>query len=253
MYVPFDTGKPVSLSSEQIEDVAIERINKEFLELSGVNVAQFTREKAISDLKEFFEWFCPQIKDWDIDYDELDVAHEFQPMGKKSVPKNVAKISISHNADEIYAPNMFSVYFSYLADGRINSADAHLWVNGSAIHLKVRLKKGEYLITEIKTTYIRSDGQSVVFKDNSPSDNVASSQVLDEYWEKLTSLKSDHPERPEYTLPEDYVVPATTSTSSQPQAKSGEKEAPSIMGFVGTAIGLMAIVFGIFSCASCMG
>lgn len=252
MYIPYDQSKPIRLFPEQVEAAAQEKMNKEILALNGVNVAQFTREKAISDLKEFFEWFCPQIKDWDIDYDTLEICHEFQPMGKKSIPKNVVKISISHNANMIYAPNMFVVYFSYLADGGINSADASFWVNGSAIHLKVRLKKGEYLITEIKTNYMRSDGQSVVFKDNSPSDNIASSQVLDEYWAKLTSLKSNRPEKPESTLPEDYTVPTSIGTSSQPQAKSNNQANPTAVGCVTLIAILVFIVFGIFSCTSCM-
>lgn len=253
MYMPYDQSKPIRLFPEQAEAAAQEKMNKEILALNGVNVAQFTREKAISDLKEFFEWFCPQIKDWDVDYDALEVCHEFQPMGKKSIPKNVVKISIQYNDDMLSTSNMFGVYFSYLADGRINSADAHLWINGSAIHLKVRLKKGEYLITEIKTNYMRSDGQSVVFKDNSPSDNIASSQVLDEYWEKLSALKSNRPEKPEYTLPEEYTVPANTSTLSQSQKKSGKQDDSTVIGCIGMMIGLVFIVFGIFSCTSCMG
>ena len=190
MYIPYDQSKPIRLIHEQVEAAAQEEMNKEILTLNGVNVAQFTKEKAISDLKEFFEWFCPQIKDWDIDYDALEIYHEFQPMGKKSVPKNVVKISISHNANMIYAPNMFVVYFSYLADGGINSADASFWVNGSAIHLKIRLKKNEYIITEIKTSYLEGGVTEIVFKDNSPSNNIASSQVFDEYWKKLASSKS---------------------------------------------------------------
>lgn len=191
MYISYDQSKPIRLFPEQVEAAAQEEINKEILALNGVNVAQFTKEKAISDLKEFFEWFCPQIKDWDIDYDALEICHEFQPMGKKSVPKNVVKISISHNANMIYAPNMFVVYFSYLADGVINSADASFWVNGSAIHLKIRLKKNEHIITEIKTSYLEGGVTEIVFKDNSPSDNIASSQVFDEYWKKLASSKSN--------------------------------------------------------------
>lgn len=253
MYMPYDQSKPIRLFPEQAEAAAQEKMNKEILALNGVNAAQFTREKAISDLKEFFEWFCPQIKDWDVDYDALEVCHEFQPMGKKSIPKNVVKIGLFYNADKLNALNVFTVYFSYLADGRINSIDAVFRIRFSAILLKVRLKKSELVITEVKTTDAEIGSSTVVFKDNSPSDNIVSSQILDDCWEKLPSPKSDTFDGTIKTTPEDYIAPAINDTSFQPQTKSSKNENSTVTGCIGMMIGLAAIIFGIFSCTSCMG
>lgn len=254
MYIPFDTNKPLELYSNQIEAAAKEKMNKEILGLNGVRVEQFTRDKAISDLKEFFEWFCPQIKDWNIDYAAVNVFHEFQPMGKKSVPKNVVKIAFFYDIDRFNAEKAFDIYFSYLADGRINSIDANFRVQYSAIQLKVRLKKDELVITEIKTR--NETGSKVVFKDNSPTDNVTSSLLLDTWWGMLPQPRSDDAAASEcptvYVTFEDHDY-EENDTSSQQQAKSDKNEDSTVMGCIGMMIGLLAIMVGIFSCTSCIG
>lgn len=189
MFVPFDQSKIDDLSSSQLVAIRKENADKEILALNKVNVAQFTRVKCIADLKEFFEWFCPQIKDWDINYSEVEVSHEFQPMRKKNIPKNVVKVALLYNVNKISSVYSFSVYFSYLLDGRINLADANLWKNRRSIHLKIRLKKDELYITEIKTSDMEKEESTVAFKNNSPVDNVESSLILDKCWSDVMSHK----------------------------------------------------------------
>lgn len=157
-------------------------LNKDMLKLNKVDVDRYTRATCIRDLKTFFEMFLPEIKDWGYLYSDIDVLFEFQPMTSTGLPKNVLKVSFHYDDGKTPFGRNYVVYFSYLADGSINSADASIWDKKANLQFKVRLKQGQHVITEIKVKEPKKESTDTVFKDNNATNNDKSEQLLSWNW-----------------------------------------------------------------------
>ena len=141
------------------------------LSSAGVNVDQFSSEKAIADAFMLLHRFVPEICLPTFNKEQMQIVHyrfsELTSTGK--VPKNVAFWNVSTGP---FDSNRFaSCVIKYLADGTVNMANISTWIEKIEYKICVRPYNEGYRIARIDCWNLIAEKRSLLFKaDSSNSD-----------------------------------------------------------------------------------
>lgn len=167
--VTVEEGRDVA-SSEQKQALRDEGADfrGDALKRLGVDLEQFTEKRAISDLNGFLDGFAPGWHLLSLDLSRACVRLDPKNLTQAgNVPKNVleAHLDVSSfpaSEDAVYA------HIKYLADGKVNMADIHVWHKRVRHSIYIRTVEGAFQITSVETHDLERDYRKLLFAEKKP-------------------------------------------------------------------------------------
>lgn len=165
---------------EQRQRVALQRMNRAFLEEHGVDVGRFTSEKAIADALAIIGEVCPPMTRFDHGIRGEAPFIEFNsPTGTGKVPKNVVTARLTHEdirevptgTRGITCPeygDSLVVALHYLSNGSVNKADVSASHSGISISLAIRRVSDILRITGGRVILIKTGETRPLFHGGVP-------------------------------------------------------------------------------------
>lgn len=156
------------------------QLRKERMKQCGVDVSQFTEEKASADLLSITKTLIPSFPLFQLEQPRCEI--DFSDLTKTGkAPKNVC---VAH-LDTAAANTFWIAHLKYLASGEVNMIDLHLWKEHIRHGISIRTVNGEYRITAIIKQDSERDISDTLYLNNKPENNTEQLSILDASIPKL--------------------------------------------------------------------
>lgn len=150
------------------------QLRKERMKQCGVDVSQFTEEKASADLLSITKTLIPSFPLFQLEQPRCEI--DFSDLTKTGkAPKNVC---VAH-LDTAAANTFWIAHLKYLASGAVNMVDLHLWKDHIRHGISIRTVNSEYRITAIIKQDSERDISDTLFLDNKPTSTEDQISILD--------------------------------------------------------------------------
>lgn len=145
------------------------RLRFQTLSNAGVDLSLFSEDRARNDAAFFIGRTIPEDYFWVQSVMSAIVTLDPKNLTKAGkVPKNVLEAGINGIDDQTDGGVIGSI--KYLADGRINMMDYHLWRNHIKHTFSIRVVQGMFRITFVEVYDLQRDFRNLLYSNKEPAD-----------------------------------------------------------------------------------